>query len=222
MNDADASRSLVEFADVPELLDPRVVVTSWAVIPRVDGPIATPSWLAMWLRSDADVGLGLAAPDDALRRLVRDALRARGFKPTGRSKPSSEYLRNAAAAGALPSIQPMVDLGNAISLHSGLPISVVDLDRAVRPLKLAVADTGVSYVFHASGQTIDVGGLPCLFDADGPCANAVKDAQRTKVDGSTVRTLTIVWAPRGAAARADATIERLRSAIVALQTGTEP
>ena len=28
-------------------------------------------------------------------------------------------------------------------------------------------------MFNASGQTIDVGGLLCLFDAEGPCANAV-------------------------------------------------
>jgi hypothetical protein len=33
----------------------------------------------------------------------------------------------------------------------------------------------------------------CLCDADGPCANAVKDAQRTKTSGSTRRTLSIVW-----------------------------
>jgi hypothetical protein len=51
----------------------------------------------------------------------------------------------------------------------------------------------VSYIFNASGQTIDVGGLPCLFDAVGPCANAVKDAQRTKTGPATVRTLSLVW-----------------------------
>ena len=43
---------------------------------------------------------------------------------------------------------------------------------------VGVAPAGASYVFNASGQAIDLGGLLCLFDADGPCANAVKDAQR--------------------------------------------
>ena len=33
---------------------------------------------------------------------------------------------------------------------------------------------------HASGQAIDVSGLLCLFDAEGPCANGVKDSQRFK------------------------------------------
>ena len=40
---------------------------------------------------------------------------------------------------------------------------------------------------------IDVSGLLCLFDEDGPCANAVKDAQRTKTHDGTRRTLSIVW-----------------------------
>jgi hypothetical protein len=38
-----------------------------------------------------------------------------------------------------------------------------------------------------------VGGLLCLFDAEGPCANAVKDAQRTKTSAETRRTLSLVW-----------------------------
>jgi hypothetical protein len=48
-------------------------------------------------------------------------------------------------------------------------------------------------VFNASGQTIDLGGLLCLFDVDGPCANGVKDAQRTKTDATTRRTLSLIW-----------------------------
>ena len=48
-------------------------------------------------------------------------------------------------------------------------------------------------MFNVSGQVMDVGGLLCLFDAEGPCANAVKDAQRTKTTEQTVRTLTVIW-----------------------------
>ena len=79
------------------------------------------------------------------------------------------------------------------SLHSGLPISVVDLDRAQAPFRIGVAQQGEQYVFNASGQTIDLAGLLCLFDAQGPCANAVKDSQRTKTQAETTRTLSIVW-----------------------------
>ena len=48
-------------------------------------------------------------------------------------------------------------------------------------------------MFYASGQTIDVSGLLCLWDAGGPCANAVKDSQRTKTSPATRRTLSLVW-----------------------------
>ncbi len=84
-----------------------------------------------------------------------------------------------------------------MSLHSGLPISVVDLDRATAPFRIGIAPEGTSYVFNASGQEIDVGGLLCLFDAEGPCANAVRDAQRTKTRAETRSTLSVVWGCAG-------------------------
>ncbi|NBO93294.1 MAG: hypothetical protein EBV06_13435 [Planctomycetia bacterium] len=131
--------------------------------------------------------------DDNIREAVRDLLRHGGFKPTGRSKPASEYLIKAAVDAGLSSINVAVDVCNVVSLHSGLPISVVDLDRALAPFRVAIAPPGASYIFNASGQTIDLGGLLCLFDADGPCANAVKDAQRTKTTPGTTRTLSLIW-----------------------------
>jgi DNA/RNA-binding domain of Phe-tRNA-synthetase-like protein len=143
------------------------------------------------------------ASDDGVRAAVRDLLRHGGFKPTGRSKPASEYLIKAAEGGFLSPINLAVDACNLVSLHSGLPISVVDLDRAAPPLRVGLAPEGASYVFNASGQTIDLGGLLCLFDAEGPCANAVKDAQRTKTGEATRRTLSIVWGPSAIAARVD-------------------
>jgi DNA/RNA-binding domain of Phe-tRNA-synthetase-like protein len=140
--------------------------------------------------------VGAAAPltsDDAVREAVRRLLRHGGFKPTGRSKPAAEYLVKAVAEGTLSSINVAVDACNAVSLHSGLPISVIDLDLARPPLRVGLAPPGAAYVFNASGQSIDVAGLLCLFDVDGPCANAVKDAQRTKTGPATRRTLSLVW-----------------------------
>ena len=133
--------------------------------------------------------------DDALRGAVRDLLRHGGYKPTGRGKPASEYLIRAATEGSLGTINLAVDACNVASLHSGLPISVIDLARAHPPFRIGI-EAGQTYVFNASGQEIDVTGLLCLFDADGPCANAVKDAQRTKTTPDTMDTLSIVWAPK--------------------------
>ncbi len=126
---------------------------------------------------------------------VRDLLRFGGYKPTGRGKPASEYLVKAVGAGKLSSINPIVDTLNIVSLHSGLPISVVDVDKCVieSSLRVAIAPENSEYIFNASGQTIKLDGLLCLFDDEGPCANAVKDSQRTKTSDATTSSLVVVW-----------------------------
>jgi DNA/RNA-binding domain of Phe-tRNA-synthetase-like protein len=162
---------------------------------------------------------GAAAPfssDDEVKKCVRDLLRHGGYKPTGRGKPASEYLLGAASDGPLPSINAAVDACNAVSLHSGLPISVIDFDRAREPLSIAIAPEGASYVFNSVGQAIDLAGLLCLFDGGGPCANAVKDAQRTKTGPETRRTLSIVWGTRALPGRAVAVGDWYRGLLGAL------
>jgi DNA/RNA-binding domain of Phe-tRNA-synthetase-like protein len=171
-----------------------------AVFPRPLGEMPSPPELLALLRIDAPAPL---RSDDAVRQAVRALLRHGGFKPTGRSKPASEYLLKAVQDGSLSSINLAVDACNAVSLHSGLPVSVVDLDRTRPPLRVAVAPPGASYVFNAAGQTIDLNGLLCLFDADGPCANAVKDAQRTKTGADTHRTLSLIWGTSALPGRAE-------------------
>ncbi len=137
------------------------------------------------------------AADEQLRAQVRDLLRHGGFKPSGRNKPASEYL-----AKGLPRINAAVDIGNAVSLASGLPISVVDADRVTPPLRAAIAPPGTTYPFNPSGQVFDASGLICVLDAHGVCATPVKDAQRTKTTDDTTRVLCIVW---GVIAAADHT-----------------
>ena len=140
-----------------------------------------------------------AAPfqsDDKIRLQVRDLLRTGGFKPTGRSKPASEYLIKAIENGwftADKGINLAVDACNAASYHSGLPISVVDLGQSSGPWSIKTCPRGTSYVFNPTGQVIDIGGLFCLHDGDGPCAGPVKDSQRTKTRDETTVTLSIVW-----------------------------
>ncbi len=183
-------------------IDPHPLLDALAFTTTFPGPLSSvpsPEWLTALLKPGASAPL---ASDDAVRGVVRDLLRHGGYKPTGRGKPASEYLVRASGDGSLGSINAAVDACNVVSLHSGLPISVVDLDRAKAPFRLGIAPEGAQYVFNASGQTIDLAGLLCLFDAEGPCANAVKDAQRTKTNADSRRTLTIVW---GAKALGDRT-----------------
>jgi len=182
------------------------------------GETAVPEWLGALLTAGAPAPL---RSDDAVRAAVRDVLRAFGYKPTGRGKPAAEYLLRAAADGALASINLAVDACNAVSLHSGLPISVVDLDKTGAPLRVEVAAAGAAYVFNAGGQVIDVAGLPCLNDAAGPCANAVKDAQRTKTDASTRATLSLVWGARALGDRTARTVAWYRELLARAGATTE-
>ncbi len=156
--------------------------------------LPTPEEILRLLDADAPAPL---QREEAVRAAVRDLLRWGGYKPTGRGKPASEYLVRAAGEGALGGINLAVDACNAVSLHGGLPISVVDLDLARPPFRIALAPAGSSYVFNPAGQEIDLGGLLCLFDAEGPCANAVRDAQRTKTRPETTSTLSVIWGSVG-------------------------
>lgn len=182
-------------------IEPHPLLRAAAFATRLPAPLGelpTPPEVLDRLRLDAPAPL---EREEAVRAAVRDLLRAGGYKPTGRGKPASEYLVRAAGEGGLGSINLAVDACNAVSLHSGLPVSVVDLGLARPPFRIAVAPQGASYVFNPSGQEIGLGGLLCLFDAEGPCANAVRDSQRTKTRPETTATLSVIWAPAGHEAR---------------------
>ena len=191
--------------DPHPLLDTRWFVTTF---PKPLGALGRVEAIMSLLSSTASAPL---SSDDAVRSAVRELLRHGGYKPTGRGKPASEYLIRAVGEGALGSINAAVDACNVVSLHSGLPISVVDLSLAKPPFRVGLAAEGSAYVFNQGGQTIDLGGLLCLFDADGPCANAVKDAQRTKTTPQTTRTLSILWGTTALAGRTQRAAEWYRA-----------
>lgn len=196
------------------LLEAGVFVTE---LPRELAEMETPSSCTAFLAPGAVAPM---ASGDAVRKAVRDLLRVGGYKPTGRGKPASEYLLGASAAGTLEPINLAVDACNAVSLHSGLPISVVDLDLARGPFRIGIAPAGASYVFNRTGQSIDLEGLLCLFDAEGPCANAVKDAQRTKTASATRRTLSVVWGTRALPGRSSGAVAWYRAILQAAGAGT--
>ena len=161
---------------------------------------------------------------DTVRMGVRALLRHGGYKPSGRGKPASEYLVGAFAEGRFPRINALVDVCNVVSLHSGLPISLVDLDLLqgswADGLSIRVMPAATSYIFNASGQTIDASGLLALCDHVGPTGTPVKDAQRTKTHAGTVNTLTVIWGSNalpGRTADAHAAYLRLLETLVGVQ-----
>jgi DNA/RNA-binding domain of Phe-tRNA-synthetase-like protein len=179
---------------VVELMAPVVPGVHQVSLPLPLGELVTPDEVVALLVADAlNPAHAPFCMDARTPTAVRSALRQWGYRPSGRGKPSSEYLRQAVLAGRAPRINFVVDACNVASLHSGLPISVVDGRALAMPCRIAVAAPGSRYVFNPAGQEIDVGGLPCLHDAVGPCANAVKDAQRTKTHAASRELVVVVW-----------------------------
>lgn len=200
--------------DAHPLLEAQLFTTTFL---KPVGEVPADTVMAL-LKLDA---LAPLASSDEVRAAIRDLLRHGGYKPTGRGKPASEYLVRAVSENALSSINVAVDACNVASLHSGLPISVVDLSKAKAPFRVGLADAGTTYVFNASGQTIDVAGLLCLFDGEGACANAVKDSQRTKTSAATTQTLSVVWGSRALVGRTAKTVEWYRSLLHGVGAQTE-
>ena len=94
----------------PLVFEPHPLLLPAAIHARLGAPL---SELAP--RVDAHALLEAAPPPiveldlegrEALRQEVRDLLRHGGHKPTGRGKPSSEYLVRAAGEGKVPRPEP--------------------------------------------------------------------------------------------------------------------
>jgi DNA/RNA-binding domain of Phe-tRNA-synthetase-like protein len=179
----------VSVAEHP-LLEVDAFITRFA---RPLAELATPAEILIFLEPQARAPI---CSSDTVRGEVRSLLRHGGFKPAGRSKPASEYLHAVQHEGKFPAINAAVDACNVVSLHSGLPISLVDLDCTEGPLRIDLAPAGTSYPFNPSGQLIEVGGLCCLFDDQGPTGTPVKDAQRTKTHPATRCALSVIWGTR--------------------------
>lgn len=170
----------------------------WAEGIRTPEPTAeTPSFLAPLLSSVRAAG-DEAVPAE-VRQRVRKMLRYGKYKPSGRSKPASEFLLRAALNETFPLVNGPVDVNNAISLESGFPGSVFDADLSGRRLQIRRGLPGESYVFNPSGQTIDLEDLllVCRKGEAGwePCGNPVKDAMTTKIHPDTRAVVAVLYAP---------------------------
>jgi DNA/RNA-binding domain of Phe-tRNA-synthetase-like protein len=195
---------VIWLADMISLCEHPLLDASWFVT-RTDRPAASLEVPTSVARAIGDSTASPLQSDDHVRTVVRSLLRHGGYKPSGRGKPASEYLLAAHAEHRFPRINTLVDICNVVSLCSGLPISLLDVDKFetgnAESLRIAVMAEGTNYIFNPSGQTIDASGLLALCDSAGPAGTPVKDAQRTKTNDNTTSTLTVIWGSRALADR---------------------
>jgi DNA/RNA-binding domain of Phe-tRNA-synthetase-like protein len=134
-----------------------------------------------------------------VRQRVRKMLRHGKYKPSGRSKPASEFLLRAALSESFPLVNEPVDVNNAISLESGFPGSIFDADLSGRHLLIRRGLPDENYVFNPSRQMIDLQDLLLVCrKADAgwePCGNPIKDAMITKISTDTVNIVAVLYAP---------------------------
>ena len=137
-------------------------------------------------------------PPAPVKEAVRGMLKRGGFKPSGRNKPASEYLAQAAREGRFPRINNIVDVNNLLSLETGLPISLLDRRAFPGDLWLRRGRAGEAYVFNAAGQEIDLEGLVCVCGGAGPdgapLGNPVKDSMAGKVKDDTAGVVGVIYA----------------------------
>jgi DNA/RNA-binding domain of Phe-tRNA-synthetase-like protein len=134
-----------------------------------------------------------------LKERVRGMLRHGRYKPSGRSKPASEFLLGAAREGSFPLVNGPADVNNAISLESGYPASIFDARLSGTALLLRRGLPGEGYVFNPSGQAIDLTDLLLVCRRGGsgwePCGNPVKDAMSTKIREGAREVVAVLFAP---------------------------
>jgi DNA/RNA-binding domain of Phe-tRNA-synthetase-like protein len=177
---------------------PAVFGVVWAggISPSLN-PEERSSVLAPLLEEVEVVGSAYGSPQ--VRDRVRAMLRHGKYKPSGRGKPASEFLLQAAVRGTFPQVNGPVDVNNAISLRSGFPGSVFDAAISGTHLLARRGREGEKYVFNPAGQTIDLEDLLllCRRTKTGwePCGNPVKDAMVTKISAATVDVIAVLYMP---------------------------
>lgn len=177
------------------------------------GPVEraqAPAWLTEVV--EAARAAGEAFWPAGLKRAVRDLLKHGKYRATGRGKPASEFLLNAALAGEFPVVNDAVDVNNVVSLACGYPASVFDAGLVGAELLVRRGAVGESYVFNRAGHAIDLEDLLLVCRrVDGawqPCGNPVKDAMATKVHAGTTGVVAVVYQP------ASEPVQRLEAACV--------
>ncbi len=132
---------------------------------------------------------------DPVVAAVRRLFRAAGCDPT-RYRPSSEaLLRRVLKGQELPSIHPLVDLNNCLSLRLAVPSCVVAAGSITPPLTLRTGRVGEEML--SLRGPFKLAGKPLLEDAAGPFGTPITDSERVKVRPETRGGYLVTYLPEG-------------------------
>jgi len=134
---------------------------------------------------------GLPLAEHPVVREVRRLFRAAGCDPT-RYRPSSEALaRRLLKRQLLPSIHPLVDLNNLLSVRLLVPCCVMDGAAVQGPLVLRAGRAGERMESMRGAMSLE--GKPVLADEKGPLGTPISDSTRVMVTSETSAVLMVVY-----------------------------
>lgn len=131
------------------------------------------------------------APADIAVETYKTALTRLGRNPN-RYRISSDALLRRARKDGVPQILPLVDLNNALSLQSGLPIGCYDLARVEGAIVFRQGRDGEGMATLGKGE-MDVAKLPLLADDAGPFGSTVSDSVRCRVTEATTAPFFVMY-----------------------------
>ena len=142
-------------------------------------------------RATQAVRSGAIGPVDRARELYRRF----GVDPT-KMRPSSEALaRRMKKDGAMPRINSLVDVANALSVQLQVPVGLYDLGKVKgEELVIRLGANGEGYE-GIGKERVNVAGRLCVADADGACGNPSADSARTMITTSTENAAWIYFLP---------------------------
>ncbi|MCS7103216.1 MAG: phenylalanine--tRNA ligase beta subunit-related protein, partial [Candidatus Korarchaeum sp.] len=120
--------------------------------------------------------------DHPVARAYRDFYWRIGIDPT-KVRPSGEALvRRILRGERVPSVNSVVDAGNAASALTLVPIGLYDMSKIVGKLELRLAKPGEVFQLIGGGERKLEGGEPVLADEEGPIfLYPHRDCERTKI-----------------------------------------
>ena len=126
----------------------------------------------------------------------RKLYRLLGIDPT-KHRPACEALyRRCVKKGEFPSIHPIVDAINLLSVMNSLPYGLYDLDKVRGTVNIRKGCSGEGY--KGIGRNwINLEGRLLLEDEEGPFGNPTGDSERTKVSSYTRNFFYVIFAPGG-------------------------
>jgi DNA/RNA-binding domain of Phe-tRNA-synthetase-like protein len=161
----------------------------------------TPPALTDELKSREEEILHLPEPRAVLEcaqvLATRAAYKALGKDPARYRGSAEALLRRVIANKGLPRINAVVDVINAVSVESRLPVGLYDL---------AAVSGGILFRTGRAGETykgigkydLNLEGLPLFADTIGPHGSATSDSERTMVTASTKSIIALIVSFGGA------------------------